>query len=398
MNELEIIEKAAKKMAELEKSRDNILAKLQTKASQEEVDTLRASLEEVSTAIVRLNEAISSHTTIIESLTVDGQQELPVEDPDNIDLARLSSSKARKDLSRTFNTSFVQFKKFIKKAINAPYISSNVSTEGISFLNQRLTPSLVDIFYRQPAQSPTLRMLFFEMKIVGGGSSNTSGCFLPPETDIDLSTKDFNATTYRGWTKVCDTAIEDYNNMMEAIYELMSQIIGGHIDTSLYTAISTNSSLVTSMPSWISMAASIPECTLYDVIATVSMDIVNISLGKYRPDYVLLNPVDSIRLFTDKTVATHLDRLGVEGFGLPKIFLTTTVPAGSFYVIDSSIIGYYPVRGLNVSVATQNDDDFKRGILTIRADERGIITDNGLGKFGMVTGNIANAIANYNKP
>ncbi len=395
MNELELVEKAAKKLADIEKQQSVLLENMSKKASQEEVDALRSTLESVTTSIARLNTAIEEHASAIENLQVTQPADIAVEASKHIaKLKDLRNKRGRIIL----DNSLVGIRNVVRKSINAPYISSVSTMQDITYLNQRMIPSLVDIFLREDAPTPSMIFLSLDITATGGGTSNVQGCFLPTETDGDLTTVTINATTFRGWTQVCDTHLEDYPQFLDAIYDIMSQIIGNRIDASIVSSLLVNSTLNTIYPSYTTLAGQVVDANFYDVVAIHMMDVVSTTNGKYVPNYVLLNPIDVARYVTSKITSSYVTQLDVAGIQFPRIFISTQVPSNTFYLLDSNAVGYYPVRGTEIEIATQDTDNFRRGIQTIRASERGIIGATNLSAFGVVRGQIDTTIANFRTP
>lgn len=398
MNELELVEKAAKKLADLEKEQKALQDAMTKKASQEEIDTLKQSLTSVNESIEQMRSAIEAHTAVIENLQVTEQKDVPEQAQKNLELLEFFNKKHDKGLKKTFKTSLVELRKFVKKAITAPYANIFTMSETIEYINQKIRPGVVDIFLSSAANTGSIIALDFDVVNQGGGASKTQGCFLPSETDANLIPVSFTATTFRGFTKTCDTNIEDYNNLLDVIYDIMSQIVSNQVDTSIMTSLTSTAINNTALPSYTALASSVPECTFYDIVAIHTMDMFNISRGRYLPQYVILHPTDASRVLTSKISGSYVEKLMVEGFTMPKVFVSPIMPLGQFLLVDSETLRYHPVRGLEIEVATQNEDDFLRGILTFRASERGIIVRTNIMIYGSIIGTINSTITNFTAP
>lgn len=116
-----------------------------------------------------------------------------------------------------------------------------------------------------------------------------------------------------------------------------------------------------------------------------------VALANRTPDGIVLNPIDWTDMVLTKDSSNRYifaQPQGMEGpvlWGLPVVD-TAAMTANSFLVgAFRNGATYYDRESMNVAIATQNEDDFVKNLLTIRAETRGALVVKMTEAF--VTGN-----------
>jgi hypothetical protein len=397
---MEQIEKAISKLAELELEKSKIEKEMSTKASAQEVEALRASLAAVNESIATMMSAIEAHTKMIESLQVtEDQQEETQKSLTNV-FRKDTLMKIKDSKFLNFNTSVAEIDKMVKKAVTAEYAGSVRTLQQIDFLNLAMSPTLLSLFATRPAQSGSVMYLDLEVNTDATQSSETEGCFLPLESDMELERNIKPLTTYRNWTTVCDTHLEDYPELANSIAELLLQGLVNAVDKEIIAQLDTLGKLNTTLPSYTFLANSINECNIYDLMLIHTSDMITTTRGKFVPKYMILNPVTAAGLMARKSANTYLlqQQLGLNGMAMPTIFTHHLVPEDRFFLISDRCGVYYTGRDASVELATQDAEHFRRGIVTLRGSERGMFLITLISSFGVIRGDISSSIANYTAP
>lgn len=113
----------------------------------------------------------------------------------------------------------------------------------------------------------------------------------------------------------------------------------------------------------------------FDVLRVALQQIEVVGKGKFKPNMILMNPVDVAKMeLTKDTTGNYVmppfttsERTTIKGV---RIVPTTLVTAGDFLVGDFTKLHIRNKRGFNIQVATENGTDFEKDILTIRASRR----------------------------
>jgi len=127
------------------------------------------------------------------------------------------------------------------------------------------------------------------------------------------------------------------------------------------------------------------------------MEIVVAGKGKFRATEIVLSPVDATALDLEKGTDGHYimppfasaDRSVIKGVSVME---NTGITSGTFLVGDFTKLHVANRRGLSLQVATENQDDFEKDMITMRLSRRlaSYIRTNEIGAF--VQGDFASAI------
>lgn len=379
-----------KKMAELEAHKDYLEREMAKKATQEEISALMASLESITASIAQLQEAINSHASTIESLQVSEQVTASKSVPIRRDLKSINKGTNKISLSAS------EFRGFIRKAISAPYTFTGEVLSDIDYMRKYYAPGLVDLFLSRPIQGQ-LEYMDITSDTFQAAYNSSQGCFTPVESDANLQRFTLAPTTFRGFTKVCDTTLEDYDSMIDVISELLIQSISRRIDNVIFGILVSQGIPANTAPSWTTYANSIPSANLYDVAMIHSADISNLSEGKHMATHLLINPIDMPRVLISKQLENYINpALGLEST-TPRItvYPTTSITAGTYVVVSQTACRYHPVRETLIEISNSDLEDFKSGTVTVRASERGTPLVRNSDRYGIIHGDIATSITNY---
>lgn len=399
----DFLEKAAEKLAELEKQKDAISKEMATKASSEEVNSLRNSFQLVSQSIEDLKQTLEAHAQTIESLQVSdtSQEQQDVQASKALKSLRkenLMNLKQAKMLNLGF--SVYDIEKMVKKAVTAPYGGLTYADPTIQYLNNAMQPTLLSLFPTKNTRGTIEYLDIDPTSIVTTVSSNSSGCFPVTDSTLPLVKNTKPITTYRNFVTVCDTHLEDYDELAPTIAELLMQGLINRVDDNIVNELNTNAVQNTTLPSYTSLAGTIENANIYDLMLIHMADMITITNGKYYPDYMILNPITAARFMAAKSPNNYLlaEKLGVNGIRIPQIYTHPLVAANRFYLISSNCGTWYSVRDASIEVAVQDGEQFRQGIVTIRGSERGTFLMTIVSSFGSIQGTISTSLANYETP
>jgi hypothetical protein len=287
----------------------------------------------------------------------------------------------------------------VKKAVTADYGGLTFADPTINYLNVAMRPSLLSLFNTRPT-SGVIQFLDLDPVTVEMDWDGNAGCFLPPESAMTLEKNTANPVTYRNWITVCDTNLEDYDQLAPAISELLIQGLTNSVDTSIIGELVSKAKANTTLPSYTDLAGTIDECNIYDLMLVHMADMISTTRGKFAPNYMLLNPVTAAGLMATKSLGTYLlsDKLGLNGMAMPQIFTHPEVGADDFYLISSNCGTWYTARDASVELAIQDGEQFRQGIVTLRGSERGVFLMTLISSYGAIKGTISTSLANYEKP
>ena len=145
------------------------------------------------------------------------------------------------------------------------------------------------------------------------------------------------------------------------------------------------------------LAGTIATPNMYDVLVAAIANIRVAGKGKFRPNYILMNPMDVAGMTLSK---------GVDGHYLLPTFVTNNgvviknvsiiehdgITAGDFVVGDFTKFHAPVRRGISLQIATENKDDFEKDMVTMRLTTRLASYNKANENGAFVQGDFATAI------
>ena len=400
ISEAQFSEKSAEEMAGLyneynEKTREELSAAIEAKASKEDIDSLKKSLEENQVEQMKaLNATLKEYGVSIKKLSkgVAGAASEVVNSvkkglTDNIDsLIEMKDNKST-------NISF--------KAVGPMLISSNVSggnvpvEQRLSGLNELAsrTVRLLDIVTRGTAESNVISWVYQANK--EGGAGGTAEGELKNQADFDLVVDSETVKKRTAFIKISEEMLGDISFMESEINnELMRELLKD-VESQVYEGDGTGTNLngiktVASAFAAGTFAGAVDNANAADVLTVAANQI---KIGDFvAPNFILMHPSDVTNLKLIKTSSTdrrYVDRLAMIAGqmsldGMP-IIESTLVTQDEYLIGNFDLATVYDKGSIRIEVG-RDSDDFTKNMVTVLAEWRGLnlVKNNDRGAF--VTG------------
>ena len=389
--------KSAEDMAVLyneynEKTRTDLADAIESKATKEDIDSLKAELEsnnlEQSKA---LNSALKEYGVAIKKLT-----EWEKEEKAGESVSILKSLQVNKESLKAIkegNAKSIQFKAAADMLISTNVSGGNVPVEqripGMSALASRQV-RLLDIVSRGTAESNVISWVSQANK--DGAAGGTAEGALKNQIDFDLVVASETVVKRTAFIKVSDEMVDDISFMASEINnELMRELLKD-VEAQVYEGNGTAPNLngirtVATAFAAGTFAASVDNANLVDVLR-VAINQVKIA-NQDMPNFILLHPSDVTALKMIKVGSTddrYIDQLqmvaGMLSLDGVSIIESTLVTQDEYLVGAFNLATVYDKGSISIEVGLDGDD-FTKNLRTVRAEWRGacVVKTNDRGSF-----------------
>jgi len=378
-----------------EKTRTDLAAAIEAKASKEDIDSLKSELEnnrvEQSKA---LNTALKEYGVAIKKLT-EREKEAKAGEVDSI-AKGLEANKEILSKMKDDKSVSVNFKAAADMLISTNVSGGNVPVEqrlaGMSALASRQV-RLLDIVSRGTAESNVISWVSQANK--DGAAGGTAEGDLKNQIDFDLVVASETVKKRTAFIKVSDEMVEDISFMTSEINnELMRELLKD-VESQVYEGDGTGTNLkgiktVATAFAAGSFAGAVDNANIVDVLR-VAINQVKIA-DQAAPNYILMHPSDVTSLKMVKVGSTddrYIDQLQMVAGQLSldgvNIIESTLVTQDQYLVGAFNLATVYDKGSISIEVALAGDD-FTKNLRTVRAEWRGvcIVKTNDRGSF--VTG------------
>ena len=400
ISEAQFTEKTAEEMAGLyneynEKTREELSAAIEAKASKEDIDSLKKSLEENQVEQMKaLNATLKEYGVSIKKLSkgVAGAASEVVNSVKKGLMDNIDSLIEMKD-NKSTNISF--------KAVGPMLISSNVSGGNVP-VEQRLaglnelpsrTVRLLDIVTRGTAESNVISWVYQANK--EGAAGGTAEGELKNQIDFDLVVDSETVKKRTAFIKISEEMLGDISFMESEINnELMRELLKD-VEAQVYEGDGTGTNLngiktVASAFAAGTFAGAVDNANAADVLTVAANQI---KIGDFvAPNFILMHPSDVTNLKLIKTSSTdrrYVDRLAMIAGqmsldGMP-IIESTLVTQDEYLIGNFDLATVYDKGSIRIEVG-RDSDDFTKNMVTVLAEWRGLnlVKNNDRGAF--VTG------------
>ena len=400
ISEAQFSEKSAEEMAGLyneynEKTREELSAAIEAKASKEDIDSLKKSLEENQVEQMKaLNATLKEYGVSIKKLSkgVAGAASEVVNSVKKGLMDNIDSLIEMKD-NKSTNISF--------KAVGPMLISSNVSGGNVP-VEQRLaglnelpsrTVRLLDIVTRGTAESNVISWVYQANK--EGAAGGTAEGELKNQIDFDLVVDSETVKKRTAFIKISEEMLGDISFMESEINnELMRELLKD-VESQVYEGDGTGTNLngiktVASAFAAGTFAGAVDNANAADVLTVAANQI---KIGDFvAPNFILMHPSDVTNLKLIKTSSTdrrYVDRLAMIAGqmsldGMP-IIESTLVTQDEYLIGNFDLATVYDKGSIRIEVG-RDSDDFTKNMVTVLAEWRGLnlVKNNDRGAF--VTG------------
>ena len=185
----------------------------------------------------------------------------------------------------------------------------------------------------------------------------------------------------RDFVDVCIDMMDDYTFVQGEITSLVATDVRLKVDQQLLLGTDTGAELnsvdaVASTFAAGDYALKVAVPTTADVIKVVGCQIADLGQNNaYSANYALLNPVDACLMQMEKDdngnylLPSWITADGVQ-IGAIRVIVNQLVPANEMYVGDFTKGTVFSRKGLTVEMAFENNDNFERELVTVKAYER----------------------------
>ena len=305
---------------------------------------------------------------------------------------------------------------FAKSAIGKSF---EVSVKELSELNS-LTGDVVEEDRKAGITRDPQRAVFMEDLATSEGTNSDKVSWVEvvdetgaPATTAELATfaeKDYEFGVFSAdvvkvtvMSKASNEILEDAPQLVSFVRNSLIEDLNLKVDEKLLsgTGVSDITGVLATAPAFTggALAGTLTAgtATKADVLRTAIMEIVVAGKGKFRATEITLSPIDATALDLEKGTDGHYimppfataDRSVIKGVSVME---NTGITAGTFLVGDFTKLHVANRRGLSLQVATENQDDFEKDMITMRLSRRlaSYIRTNEIGAF--VQGDFASAI------
>lgn len=213
-------------------------------------------------------------------------------------------------------------------------------------------------------------------------AQNVAGCAATTNTSkITWRVREMKIEKVRDKVDVCIDMMDDYDFVTDEINNLVSTDVALQVDSQLLLGdnVSPNLNSVDNVSSTFaagSYAGSIQNAQLIDLLKVAGCQISDFGQNnKFMANYALLNPIDfcKMQLIKDADgnyiVPNWITQDGIN-IGAMRIIANQLVPENEAYVMDSTKGVVYQRRGAVVEMSFENNDNFEKELVTIKAYER----------------------------
>lgn len=199
---------------------------------------------------------------------------------------------------------------------------------------------------------------------------------LKPKMDATLTEKTVSVGKVAITTKFTEEALYDLPQFVAEVETEMINKIGLAEEKGILSGTGADGEIrgvAQDMPGFSLMVSKkIPNANYYDVIVACYTQIVSVSNMAYRPNAVLVNPIDYMAMQLEKDANGQYLRpfkIGDELIEGLRVVQTTAVPVGEVWIGDWAYLNIRDYQVLSVTIGWENDD-FTKNMITIIAEKR----------------------------
>jgi HK97 family phage major capsid protein len=316
-----------------------------------------------------LDEKIREQGTILSKLKADGATGEVKSDVEKAFIEKKEEYAKFKNKSKPFE--------FTIKAAGTMMTTTNVS--GSSFLPvPEVRTSVIPIRTNQPlimdyanvGRTNSSRIIFVNEVAGEGDAAMTAEGALKPLADFDLETVESTARKIAIRFKISEEMLDDIPFIEDQIRTIGGRKLRLELDDNMLNGdnVAPNlNGIVPQAPQYTitSLNASVNNANNFDALIAARTQLATLN---FAPTHVFMNPVDYAKMILTKTTQDEYVLLQLElknGSILgQRVIESNQIPAGSFLMIDMSILNVLIYKDLRVEMGWENDD-FSRNLRTI---------------------------------
>lgn len=238
-------------------------------------------------------------------------------------------------------------------------------------------PFLYDLFAKRPTSKEYVR--YTDQETVVRDAEGVAACAAStPTSKITWKTYDLKIAKVRDFVDVCIDMLDDYDFVGAEIRNLVETDVKLKVDSELLLGAGDIVSIdsVASNFAASSYANGVEAPTLIDLIKVAAAQISDFGQNNaFQADVILLNPINATLMELEKDLNNNylipnwITSNGVN-IGAVKIITNQLVPVNEAYIFDSTKGVIYTKKGVVVEFAYENNDNFEKEIVTVKAYTR----------------------------
>lgn len=221
-----------------------------------------------------------------------------------------------------------------------------------------------------------------DQEVIVRDAKNIAACGDTTHTSkITWKVRTMQITKVRDFVDVCIDMMDDYDFVEGEIRSLVDTDVRLQVDSQLllgdgvYPNINGVASVASTFAAG-SYALLVQAPTLIDLIRVSACQISDFGQNnKFQANVVLINPIDACLLTLEKDLNNNylipnwITNDGVN-IGSVRVITNQLVPVNELYIMDSTKGTVYSRKGITVELGFENNDNFEKEIVTVKAYER----------------------------
>lgn len=366
------IEDLRKEIAEAVKSVEG-LQKLGEKSLDK--DEFTKTMQEVNNALVRIKAATEVKNGKVELKSVSAQLEDQLKDFITTDAKGMKTLDMKKACQSNGKKFVVEL--FVKDA-GTIMTGSAAPHYGLEVDNQiSVTPRAESVIRKYASVAPTQsRSLVYAEYVSGEGDAAwVPEGGLKPLMDAELQEKTITAGKVAIVAKFTEETLADFPAFVAEVQNEMVNKLGIKEEDGILNGTGTGGEVKgigADMPAYALDGLTVEKANEFDALVAAYTQIVATSEMNYKPNLVLLNPVDYAKMRLAKNVnGDYLRPFEVNGELVPglRVESSNRVAQGSFEIGDFGFVNIRDLQGITIEFGWENDD-FRKNIVTCIAEKR----------------------------
>ena len=241
-------------------------------------------------------------------------------------------------------------------------------------------PFIRELFQNQNTSSEYVK--YNDQESIDRDAKNVAGCAASTHTSkITWQVRTMQISKVRDFVDVCIDMMDDYDFVQGEITNLVSTDVRLRVDsqlllgTGVYPELNSVDSTASTFAAG-SYATSVATPVIADLIKVTACQIADAGQNNaYSANWALLNPIDACLMQLEKDangnylLPSYITSDGVQ-VGAVRVIANNLVPANEMYIGDFTKGTVFSRKGMTVEFGFENNDNFEREIVTVKAYER----------------------------
>ena len=229
--------------------------------------------------------------------------------------------------------------------------------------------------YASVSSTNNRSLIYAEYKSKEGDAAWVPEGGLKPLMDATLEEKTVTAAKVAIASKFTEETLTDFPSFVNEVQNEMINKLGIKEEKGILDGTGTSGEIkgvAADMPAFSLTNFYVEKANMFDALVSAYSQIVSTSEMAYRPNLVLMNPLDYAAMqLTKDANGQYLRpfRYGDELIQGLRIETTTAIEQGDFIMGDFSFLNIRDVWALSISLGWENDD-FRKNIVTVLAEKR----------------------------